>query len=455
MAEATRRLGFRRRLHSVQTVSLLLLFLITCMACQSSPHALPTAADEIKYSFGDTPDSVVFNWHGGDSTLYYGPTSSYGEEVAASPSAITPQNGDGAPYLEAVVTGLTPGRVYHYRIGPEGRESTFQTAPVSDFTWVDVGDTMSTDCHGDGSWMRAEHELIAAQKPAFVTHGGDIAVPNQCGKASLHQYFIDQQRWSERAAFQPVWGDHEWEGPLEGSPPDALVDSNSNYKGRVFLTHAQSSPSDRPTKTNHPGCGETTNSETNTCLGEDWGWFRAGRVLFISYPENAWHSWSDWRSKADELMASAQSDPSVDFIVTYGHRPPFTSSTIGPNLDARRVTQLLAAKYSPTKEHPRGKYVVSIGHHAHSMEAFRPIGGLTYLINAAGGQGLTNFVDNIDPRSVFRAMHFGLVRGSYDAQAHSLNLTMLCGPTYRYEKSRCVYGSPIWAHTFKRPPSSG
>lgn len=411
-------------------------------------HSRPV--DEIKYSFGDTPDSVVFDWHGDETDISFGPTASYGTTITARPSVITPQDGTGH-YQEAILTGLQPGAAYHYRIGRSGIDSTFRTVPTGSFQWVDVGDTMSTSCHADGGWMVEEHQLIAEDHPAFVTHGGDIAVPNQCGKPSLHRYFLDEQVWSENAAFQPVWGDHEWEGLLPNSPSDGLADSNSNYKGRVFVTHAQSAPADDQDKTTHPGCGQDTGSSVNTCEGEDWGWFQAGGVLYVSYPETSFNSWTDWEARADALMARAQADPEVDFIVTYGHRAPFTDSTIGPNLEARQATQALAALFSPTKEHPDGKYVLSIGHHAHSMEAFEPIGGLTYLVNAAGGQGLTSWVQPLDPRSEFRAMHFGLLSGRYDPAAHVLSITLVCGPSFRWEKDRCRYGSSLYSKSFSRP----
>jgi hypothetical protein len=406
--------------------------------------------DEIKYSYGDSSDSVVFDWHGDATKIQFGLTARYGRTVHAKPSQIRPQNGSGR-YQEATLRGLKPGQAYHYRIGSSGPDRVFHTIPTGSFTWVDVGDTMSTSCHGEGTWMPPEHRLIAAQHPAFVAHGGDIAVPNQCGRASLHQYFVDQQVWSTGVAFQPVWGDHEWEGKLPNSPPDALPDSNSNYKGRVFMTHAQSSPADDRDKTTHPGCGAQSGRRVNTCQGEDWGWFQAGGVLFISYPETSWKSWTAWQAKADALMAQADADPSIDFVVTYGHRAPFTDSTIGPNREAAVATQALAAKYSPDSNHPRGKYVLSIGHHAHSMEVFKPINGLTYVVDAAGGQGLTSWVTPVDPRSVFRSMHFGLLSGHYDRASHTLTYAMVCGPNFRWEKDICRYGTTLYRASFSRP----
>ena len=31
--------------------------------------------------------------------------------------------------------------------------------------------------------------------------------------AAVHQYYVDQQVWSADAAFEPVWGNHEYGEP--------------------------------------------------------------------------------------------------------------------------------------------------------------------------------------------------------------------------------------------------
>ena len=67
--------------------------------------------------------------------------------------------------------------------------------------------------------------------------------------------------WSRRAAYMPVWGNHEWD--------DAKGDDLRNYKGRFALPHAAASPG-------APAAG---------CCGEDWYWFDHGAVRFIIYPE--------------------------------------------------------------------------------------------------------------------------------------------------------------------------
>ncbi|HET8670215.1 MAG TPA: fibronectin type III domain-containing protein [Candidatus Saccharimonadales bacterium] len=409
------------------------------------PDPVPNLADEIHFAYGDTDNSVVFNWRGTENTIYYGLTSTYGQQVTANPSPITPWDIQG-PFWEAHLEGLATDTTYHYKIGETGTDKTFRTKPTGDFTWVDIGDTKSSYC---APWMPAQHALIAAQNPHFVTHGGDIGLLNECGIPSTHSYYTDQEAWSHSAAFQPAWGNHEYGNPTPDAPPGTPRDSLANYKGRSWITNAQTVPVDTPTRISNPGCGEESGSTVNLCLGRDWGYFTAGRVLFISYPENWTSGWTDWQTKAGNIMAVGQANSNIDFIVTYGHRPPYTSSGEGPNLTIRSTVEALAATYSPTASNPNGKYILNVAHHAHSQEAFNKISGLTHIVDAAGGQGFTSFT-SIDPNSVFRSMHFGILKGNYNATDRTLTVSLVCGAEYTTVKDPCNYGDTICTTTFQR-----
>ena len=405
------------------------------------------AADEIHYSFGSTADSVVFDWRGGDSTIYYGPDSGYGLQATASAPAVTPVD-DPGPFREVALAGLTPGTTYHYKIGAAGDDHTFTTTPTGDFTWADLGDTGTTLCQ---PWMTQEHALVAAQSPSFVTHGGDISYANECGVAAVHQYFVDQQAWSEDAAFMPVWGNHEYGPPSSTAPPGTPRDTLANYKGRVAIPHPQTVPNDTATKTSNPGCGAEIGSATNTCLGEDWGWFVAGHVLFISYPEPWSTAYAAWEPVAQSLMASAQADPSIDFVVTYGHRPAYSSQSGSAVTDLRTALTTLSGLYSPTPANPYGKYVLNVSHHVHAEEVFAPIGGLVNITNGSGGSGQVT-LSTPAAGSIFRMTHPAILSAGYDATAHTLSVSLLCGPAYAPNpKSSCTYGSAIYSQTFTRP----
>ncbi|HEY1486369.1 MAG TPA: metallophosphoesterase family protein, partial [Micromonosporaceae bacterium] len=285
------------------------------------PAAAADSVDEIHYSYGNSAGSVVVYWRGAATTLDYGTTTGYGHSVTATVSPITPVDIAG-PFMRATITGLAANTPYHYRIGSSGLDHILTAAPTGSFSYVDIGDTGTTACD---PWMAQQQALVAAQSPAFVTHGGDISYANECGVPAVHQYFQDQMAWSTSAAFLPAWGNHEYGPPDDESPPGTPRDTLANYKGRVEMPNAKTSSADIASKTNEPGCSGP--KPGNNCMGDDWGWFRAGGVLFISYPEPWYHAYTDWEPQAAALMATAQSDPTVDFIVTYGHRPPVSSDT--------------------------------------------------------------------------------------------------------------------------------
>ncbi|MBV9290817.1 MAG: metallophosphoesterase family protein, partial [Frankiales bacterium] len=407
--------------------------------------------DEIHYSYGETPDSVVFDWHGGETTLSYGLDSTYGSQAVAAPSAVTPVDTTG-PFMEVKLTGLQPGTTYHYQIGVSGLDHTFTTTPTGNFTWVDVGDTGSTLC---SPWLAQTQSLIAAQSPAFVTHGGDISYENECGPGAVHQYYNDQQVWSAGSAFQPVWGNHEYGSPNAESRPGAVRDSMLNYKGRSYVTNAQTVPNDTVKQLSAPGCAWETSATANTCLGEDWGWFVAGHVMFISMPEPWSGAIADWRAKAASLMSTAQADPTIDFVVTYGHRPGYSSVSASVSADVRTALTALAQSYSPSAGNPTGKYVLNVAHHVHGDEVFAPINGLVNITDGGGGQSQVTYDATPDPNSVFRTVHPSILRGLYDATAHTLQVDILCGPVYTPSpKQPCTYGSVLTTMTFTHNPNS-
>jgi hypothetical protein len=412
-------------------------------ALSGGPAFAADTVEEIHYSYGDTPDSVVLSWLGDETQVFYGPTPEYGQVVLATDSAITPVDRPG-PFREARLTGLVPDTEYHYRIGENGDDRTLRAAPAGAFRWVDVGDTASTLCN---PWVAGVHQLIASLAPHVVTHGGDITEANDCGVPAVHQYYVDQQVWSASAAFQPAWGNHEYGQPTAQAPPGTPRDSMANYKGRSQITNAGTVSHDSATRTSPPGCAGPLPG--NNCRGEDWGWFRAGGVLFIGYPEIWTNALVDWRPAADALMAQAHADPEIDFVVTYGHRPAYSSqANNGWSTAVRTAIDALAARYSPRADNPGGKYVLNVGHHVHALEVFRPINGLTHITNGTGGQGQVN-LPTPDPNSILRVRHPGVLSGDYDPQAGTLALSWICGPVYTPSpRDPCEYGQTVYTTTF-------
>jgi Calcineurin-like phosphoesterase len=371
--------------------------------------ASAAAADEIHYTFTG-PTSVAVDWRGSARTIRYGRTRRYGKVARAHAAVPTPYSSAG-PFWEVRIGGLRRGAVYHYSIAG-GADNTFSTPPKGPFRFdveADVGDSQ-TD-----SQVLATQKQIAADKPAFVIVAGDLTYANDDGQRAADQHFNDVQAWSRRAAYMPAWGNHEW---------DSSGDDLRNYKGRFAIPHAQASPG-------APAAG---------CCGEDWSWFDAGGVRFISYPEPyARATWLDWQSKADRLMNAAQADPQIHFIVTFGHRPAYSSGYHSGDSSLAAIMNSLGDKYS--------KYVLNLNGHSHDYERFAPIHHVVHITAAGGGAELEPWKAK-DSRSVFRMLHLEHVR--VDVSATRIRIQALCGPATSHDDGTCRLGQPIDTYTITR-----
>lgn len=413
------------------------------------PAAAGSAADEVKYAFGGTRSEVVFSWRGAETTLYYGTETGYDRQATATPSAITPVDVPG-PFMEVRLTDLQPGTSYHYRIGVDGQDAVFTTAPADDqdFSAVVLGDTIASTCR---THQPQTYSLVADQDPDFVLHHGDLAIANECGNAAVHRFFLDlEASFSTTAAFMPVWGNHEYGKPTADAPAGTTRDTLANYKGRIALPNPQTVPGDTAGKTGNPGCGVEVGSPTNTCRGEDWGWFRAGRVVFISVPEPWSGAIADWQTRAGAVMAQAAADPTVDHIVTYGHRPLLSSTSYTAPAGYSAAFGALAAAYGPTTTRPDGKYVLNLAGHRHTIEVFGNRAGTLHVVNGGGGQGLIKFGSPVSGSS-FRMKHLGFSTLDYDADTRDLTFQVVCGPYVSYQSYSCTPGQVTFTRTFTRP----
>jgi hypothetical protein len=171
-------------------------------------------------------------------------------------------------------------------------------------------------------------------------------------------------------------------------------------------------------------------------------------------------------------MAYGQADPAVDFIVTYGHRPAYSSlGANGWDPTVRAALGKLAKEYSPHRGNRTGKYVLNLAHHVHGLEVFKPVHGLLHVTNAGGGQGTVE-LRNPAKGSLLRFAHLGVLAGDYDAAARRLSLRWICGPRLDSRetgsretgsretgsretgsremgsKETCGYGDTVWSTTF-------
>ena len=359
-------------------------------------------ADEIHYTFAG-PTSVVFDWRGSATSIRYGATSSYGRGARAQLARPKPFSSRG-PFWEARLGGLKAGRTYHYSIGGR-RDQTFSTAPTGRFRFdveADVGDS------GSYSQVAATQRQIAADKPAFVIVAGDLTYGNEDGQSAVDRHFNDVMAWSKRAAYMPAWGNHEVDAP----------DDLRNYKGRFAIAHGQAAPG----------------APSKGCCGEDWGWFDAGSVRFISYPEPYTDSTrSGWAAMANRVFAAAQSNPKIRFIVTFGHRPAYSTGYHAGESDLAAVLNKFGDRYP--------KYVLNLNGHSHDYERFMPIHGVVHITAGGGGASLEKPWRTKDPRTAFRAMHLEHLRVSVTPAR--ILVEAVCGPPSSADEMSCRAGSVI------------
>ncbi len=359
-------------------------------------------ADEVHWSFTGAR-SVAFDWRGTASEVRFGRTPAYGGTAAGRAPDPVPPSSPG-PFREALLDGLEPGTTYHYSIGGQP-DRTFTTAPTGPFRFdveADIGDSATYPA------VAEVQRMIAADRPAFVIASGDLSYANDHGPEAVDRHFNDVMAWSRDAAYMPAWGNHEW---------DSGGDDLRNYKGRFAIANAAASPG-------APGLG---------CCGEDWGWFDAGGVRFLSYPEPYRGAWKAWEVQARRVMAAAQADPAVRFIVTYGHRPAYSTGHHPGDEDLAAILDRLGDAYP--------KYKLNLNGHSHDYERFSPIHGVTHLTVTGGGASLENGWTANDPRTAFRAMH--LVYGRFEVGRDALRFEAVCGPPLPAQDRDCRPGSVL------------
>jgi hypothetical protein len=371
------------------------LLLLIAVVATSSPAF---AEDEIHWTMTG-PGSVTVDWRGASSTLSYGLTTAYGQTATASTPSPLPFSSPG-PFWEARITGLTPGAVYHYSIagGPDHVFHPLLPAGSTFTVYVegDVGDTSSY------SRVGPVQSLIAAGAPSFVLVVGDLTYANPNGQATADNHFNNVMKWSLDAAYMPAWGNHEWDVDTD--------DDFRNYKGRFDLPNPQTSPG-------APSAG---------CCGEDWYWFDCGNVRFIAYPEPFSGAWSDWNTNAIALMDAAQANPAIRFIVTFGHRPAYSSGSHPGSPTLVGYLDALGASHS--------KYILNLNGHSHDYERTYPQSGVTHVTVGIGGSALEESDGSClwgggcpaPAYSAFRAFHHGVLRLTFTPTG--ILGEAICGP---------------------------
>jgi len=343
---------------------------------------------------------VSCDWRGSESTIRYGLTPAYDATVNAGAPAPMPWSSPG-PFWEARLSGLLPDTLYHYSIGG-GPDHTFRTARrpgASDFTVMAEGDIGSV---ADYWRVGVVQQQVADQHPALTLMIGDLTYGNDHGQVEVDNHYNDVMVWSQDAAYMPAWGNHEW---------DSSGDDLRNYKGRFDLPNAMTSPG----------------SPAISCCGKDWYWFDYGNVRFIAYPEPWSGAWADWFPRASAIMDSAQANPNIDFIVTFGHRPAYSSGHHAGSSELEGYLDQLGLAHS--------KYQLNLNGHSHNYERTWSQSGVVHITAGGGGSSMEEDPSGSclyaggcppPPFSAFRAFHHGAVKLSFSASA--IKVQAICGP---------------------------
>ena len=371
--------------------------------------------DEVHYSFtGGT--SVAIDWRGTSDDVRWGATTAYGSTARGSAPGWTPWSSAG-PFWQLELTGLAPGATYHYSIGG-GPDMAFHTPPTGALRFDAIGDVGDTASFGHlGGTLSA----IANDNPSFVLMVGDLTYGNAPGASIsvVDQHFNDiMNSWGTSAAYMPAWGNHEYD--VSGS------DNLLNYKGRLLMPHAQASPG----------------SPDISCCGNDWGWFDAGPVRFVAYPEPWTGALADWQAKAGAILAQAQADPSIKYIVTYGHRPAYSTGYHPGEAGLADILDGFGDSFS--------KYVLNLNGHSHDYERFQPIHGVSH-VTVGAPSSLELPWTSADPRTAFRAMHLSHLR--VDVSDTGMRLQAVCDDASSKDDTTCANGSVLDEYTIGVPPS--
>jgi flagellar hook capping protein FlgD/purple acid phosphatase-like protein/calcineurin-like phosphoesterase family protein len=408
---------------------------VLCSAALVVAAGATTPADEIHWTITG-PTSVTFDWHGGEGAIRFGRSpANLGDSVVAVTPVPTPDSAPG-PFREAKITGLRENTVYYYRIGNQAVHS-FLTPPPrgsSDFWFAEEADIGSSRTYPNAgitqAMIAADHpDIPGDDRPQFVLVVGDISYGDDHGLDDVDQHFNDVMAWSLTAAYMPIWGNHDW-----ATVADTAIDNLNNYEGRFDLPNSQTSP----------GASEAIGDGP----GEDWYWFDYGNVRFISFPEPYAGAWNDWENRVMPIMAAAQADPAITFIVTFGHRPSWSSGR-----DAAGLTSL-ATKMASLRA-ACSKYVLCFQAHSHHYERSNPAqtDGVLFLNGSGGGASLGG-LDAVQPGwSAFRINHLEHVR--IYVRADRIDGYAICGPDGSSATDTCTPGTIIDSWTIPAPVTVG
>jgi hypothetical protein len=310
-------------------------------------------------------NSMVVNWWNpsmtGDSSIDYGTTASYGS--TATNAAVT-------NFHSVELTGLTPGKTYHYRIrssdGTLGSDNTFTTSGenVTSFTFAVVGDPRGIALPSDSTMYHTRHKQLfdwmANQNIAFALETGDIvwegAILNSDPQTKINvesyytEFFKAEQNFTKTRPVMATMGNHE-----------------TQPGGRDYMYYNDLYEDAFPTN--------GTSGNRGKVYSFDYG--NAHFVCLSSYQVDLTLQ-KNWL--INDLTA-ARANPNIKWIFAYMHAPMYTTSG-----HANRDDEITA--WGPIFE--QFKVDIVFAGHNHLYERFHCIKGGVVVADREGPMYITN-----------------------------------------------------------------
>jgi predicted glycoside hydrolase/deacetylase ChbG (UPF0249 family) len=131
-------------------------------------------------------------------------------------------------------------------------------------------------------------------------------------------------------------------------------------------------------------------------------------------------------------MAAAQRNQRIRFIVTFGHRPAYSTGHHHGESALASILGGFGERYS--------KYVLNLNGHSHNYERFTPIHQAIHVTAAGGGAPLEP-LSGSDRRTAFRALR--LIHVRVDVTASRMKLQAICGPATSLDQFSCTEGEVV------------
>ncbi len=283
----------------------------------SNPYLTPSSTPET---------SVWVNWNTssqGPTVVAYGVSPSLGDTVRVSGTT---------NYHHALITGLTPNTRYYYKIIPGGSLRHFRTfANTDSFKFIAFGDTRSDSANHQRVINRMTHYDFS-----LLTHSGDL-VSRGYNEWHWQTFFNCEDTVISYKQFLPAIGNHEY--PYW--PFETLFALPGN--GRYYSVN-----------------------------------YGNAHFVTLNTQENLSGSQKTWLIND---LDNANNNSNIDWIIVTLHRPPYSSSGHGSQMDVRNT-------WCPIFESHKVDLVFC--GHDHDYERTVPINGVVYVVTGGGGAPLYN-----------------------------------------------------------------